>query len=246
MKRHVRLLYLFFLFFFLLFGCIGCGPPKHARCVEWDSGICIAWLCDIGYSMTNDGKCVSQEEIASAERARDRSYALNDLVTGDAHLEKGEYDDAIDDYDLAEEQKIHLDGSEKALLYMHRGIAYYSKGDYDWAIEDYSKGIDYAESVLLHPGEDLKVAEFENMLGRAYNNRAAAYYFEKDYDKSWEDVHKAETLGVEAKPEFLKALREASGTAVTEAHLTQHQLRLVTYQRKRPLIWVTVLRWNLS
>jgi hypothetical protein len=31
------------------------------------------------------------------------------------------------------------------------------------------------------------------------------------YEKAWDDVHKAEGLGWQVHPEFLKALREASG-----------------------------------
>ena len=44
----------------------------------------------------------------------------------------------------------------------------------------------------------------------AYNNRAAAYYFLKDYAKSWEDVHKAESLGLKIKDKFIKFLCQAS------------------------------------
>ncbi len=46
---------------------------------------------------------------------------------------------------------------------------------------------------------------------KAYYNRAGAYYYKKDYDKAWEDVHKAQGLGYQINPEFLKALCEASG-----------------------------------
>ena len=54
----------------------------------------------------------------------------------------------------------------------------------------------------------------------AYYNRAAAYYHKKDYDKSWQDVHKARELNVVQKlgPEFDRSLaqlteklRKASG-----------------------------------
>jgi lipoprotein NlpI len=45
----------------------------------------------------------------------------------------------------------------------------------------------------------------------AYLNRGIAYYHMEEYDEAWEDVHKAQNLGYQVPPEFLKALREASG-----------------------------------
>ena len=45
----------------------------------------------------------------------------------------------------------------------------------------------------------------------AYAERALIYYIKKEYDKAWEDVHKAQSLGQEVREGFLKALREASG-----------------------------------
>ena len=44
-----------------------------------------------------------------------------------------------------------------------------------------------------------------------YNNRGVAYYLQGDYKKAWEDVHKVESLGDQVHPDFLKALRDASG-----------------------------------
>jgi len=45
----------------------------------------------------------------------------------------------------------------------------------------------------------------------AYNNRGVVYYFAKEYDKAWADVHKAEALGGVVHPGFLDALKKASG-----------------------------------
>jgi len=44
-----------------------------------------------------------------------------------------------------------------------------------------------------------------------YYNRAVAYYFNQEYDKSWQDVYKAQALGGKFNPEFIEALRKASG-----------------------------------
>lgn len=45
----------------------------------------------------------------------------------------------------------------------------------------------------------------------AYQNRAEAYYYLKDYGRAWEDVHNAEELGAKIDAGFLKNLREESG-----------------------------------
>jgi len=65
---------------------------------------------------------------------------------------------------------------------------------YDQAISDYSKALE------INPKDTA-----------AYNNRAMAYYREGEYDRAWEDVHKAQSLGFQVRPGFLKSLREASG-----------------------------------
>ena len=49
-----------------------------------------------------------------------------------------------------------------------------------------------------------------NMLN-AYSNRAAAYMYTRQYDKSWDDVHFIESRGAGMKPEFMAELRRLSG-----------------------------------
>ncbi|MBU1726501.1 MAG: hypothetical protein KJ880_02595 [Candidatus Omnitrophica bacterium] len=46
----------------------------------------------------------------------------------------------------------------------------------------------------------------------AYYNRAKAYFFLKEYDKSWQDIEKSKSLGYVVEPGFLVKLQEASGT----------------------------------
>jgi len=108
---------------------------------------------------------------------------------GNAHLNKGQYDDAISDYN-----KILKIESRYAVAYYNRGIAYIAKDQYDQAISDFSKALE------ILPG-------FE----AAYGNRGRAYYLKKNYDKSWDDVKKAQELGYQIPPEFIDALRKASG-----------------------------------
>jgi tetratricopeptide (TPR) repeat protein len=78
--------------------------------------------------------------------------------------------------------------------YCVSGNSYYRQGDFTQAISDYTKAIemnpDYPEAYVL---------------------RAMAYYKEKEYDKSWADVYKAEELGFAVSPEFISDLKQASG-----------------------------------
>ena len=45
----------------------------------------------------------------------------------------------------------------------------------------------------------------------AYYNRGIAYYFKKEYDKSWENVKKAQELGYKIQSKFIEDLSKASG-----------------------------------
>ena len=45
----------------------------------------------------------------------------------------------------------------------------------------------------------------------AYYNRSIAYFYKNEFDKSWQDVHKAMSLGCKFNPDFLELLRRASG-----------------------------------
>lgn len=44
-----------------------------------------------------------------------------------------------------------------------------------------------------------------------YYNRAIAYFYQDNYEKSWEDVRKAESLGFRFNDNFIKSLSKASG-----------------------------------
>jgi tetratricopeptide (TPR) repeat protein len=98
---------------------------------------------------------------------------------GTAYIHKGEYDNAIEDYNKAIELK-----PDFAEAYNNRGNTYSDKGEYDNAIEDYNKAI------KLKP--DFAVA---------YNNRGNAYYYKGEYDNAIEDFNKA----IELKPNYALA-----------------------------------------
>jgi tetratricopeptide (TPR) repeat protein len=140
-----------------------------------------------------------------------------------AHECKGDYGRAIFDYTKA----IEIDPRHPSPYYISRGNAYDRKGDYDKAISDYTKVVeirhffgdyvlrgntyrrkreyakaisDYTKAIEINPGR-----------GHAHLGRADAYYWMGEYDKAWEDVHKAQSLGRPVPPGFLRMLREASG-----------------------------------
>ena len=61
---------------------------------------------------------------------------------------------------------------------------------------------------------DLVVANGNDMARQplvVYYNRGAVYYYRKQYDKSWDDIKKAQDLGYKIPAEFLDDLRKASG-----------------------------------
>ncbi|MGV8120082.1 MAG: tetratricopeptide repeat protein [Candidatus Xenobiia bacterium LiM19] len=80
----------------------------------------------------------------------------------------------------------------QAYAYQLRGNAYRCKREYDKAIEDYNTAI------KLMP-------DFAN----TYYNRGFAYFHIDEYQKSWEDIQKAESMGCEIDKKFLKALNQA-------------------------------------
>lgn len=108
---------------------------------------------------------------------------------GSNYLARGEYDQAILCFDKTIKIKPKF-----APAYCNRGTCYYEKGEYEQAILDFTKAL-----------------EINPKLVDAYYNRAAAFYHKRQYDKAWEDVHKAQSMDYQIPPDFLKALREASG-----------------------------------
>ena len=108
---------------------------------------------------------------------------------GSNYMTRGEYDQAILCFDKTIKIKPKF-----VPAYCKRGTAYYEKSEYEQAVLDFTKALE------LNP----------KLVG-AYFNRAAAYYQKKEYDKAWDDVHKARSMDYQIPPDFLKALRDASG-----------------------------------
>jgi tetratricopeptide (TPR) repeat protein len=108
---------------------------------------------------------------------------------GVARLEKGEHDAAISDLTKAIKMRPRF-----AMAHFYRGRAYLNKDEHDKSLSDLDKAI-----------------EIDPTFAVAYTERAMVYFIKDEHDKAWEDARKAESLGQEMNPGFLKALREASG-----------------------------------
>jgi len=50
------------------------------------------------------------------------------------------------------------------------------------------------------------VIEIDSTHSQAHNNLAVIFYHQKNYEKSWEHIKKAENLGLKAHPDFKKEL----------------------------------------
>jgi tetratricopeptide (TPR) repeat protein len=129
--------------------------------------------------------CVSTPNKTQTELRDARAYNKR----GIAYWSKGQYDQAILDYNKALEINPRY-----ADAYNNRGVAYADTGQYDQAILDYNKALE------INPG-----------YAYAYKNRAVSYYFKREYYEALKDVNKAQALGLKIPPEFLSDLRKASG-----------------------------------
>jgi tetratricopeptide (TPR) repeat protein len=132
---------------------------------------------------------------------------------------KDKFDEAVDAF-----SRVILINPRNALAYFSRGIYYFLQGKFSQAISDYNKAIeinpDFAPAYsargfayqekgnLLQAISDYnKAIEIDPGLVEVYNKRAVVYFLKKEYDKSWQDVYKANVLGYKISPEFLDALK---------------------------------------
>ena len=82
---------------------------------------------------------------------------------------------------------------------INRGVAHVKKGQYDQAISDFTMVL------------EINPLEINPKDSETYYNRGINYYFKREYDKSWEDMKKAQDLGYQIPSKFLDDLRKASG-----------------------------------
>jgi len=142
---------------------------------------------------------------------------------GNAYTSQGKFVQAISDFNKAIQINPKL-----AMAYTNRGVVYYDQGNFTQAISDYYKAIEinpndalaYYNIGLVY-GDQGKFSQAISVYNAAikinpnyadaYFNRGLAFYIGKEYDKAWADVHKAEALGFAINPNFLDALKKASG-----------------------------------
>ena len=98
---------------------------------------------------------------------------------GNGYYEKGDYDKAIENYNMA----IVLNPNFPE-AYFNRGLSYYNKKQFDKSVGDYTKA-----------------AELDPRNAVIYNNRGDAYYRKQDFDRAIVDYDKAIALN----PKYLKA-----------------------------------------
>lgn len=111
------------------------------------------------------------ESLFAVDNRDEADYKQADALikSGEAYLERKEYEKAIADYSKAVELQPLYGGA-----YYRRGKAYAKKKDYDKAIADYSN------AVVL-----------DNRNGDSYVQRGHAYLVQKQYDKAIADYSKA-------------------------------------------------------
>ena len=176
--------------------------------------------------ITYNAKGQAREAIAEFNRVieMDPKNAAAYNYRGYSHILAGDFDRALADYTKAIDLRplyadayynralvydMHKNEREKAIYdftkavqlkprfgdaYFGRGAAYAKSEKYDSAIADYDRAIE-----MLPQNADI------------YYNRAVAYYGKGEYDNAWADVKKAQGLGCEIHPIFLKNLQKASG-----------------------------------
>lgn len=132
------------------------------------------------------------------------------------HKDRGEHDLATEDQKKAIELEADYHYKSGEFLY-ERLKASGDKAVVSGADYHYENGIwVYRPSGNRHESDVAisdytKAIEMHAKYSKAYVNRAAIYYMKGEYDKAWEDVHKAEESGHQVPVEFLTKLREASG-----------------------------------
>jgi len=103
---------------------------------------------------------------------------------------QGNINGALSNYSKA----IELNPNLAVKSYISRGSIYNDLGDPNRAIADLNK------AVIISPNEYT-----------IYYNRAISYFYKKEYDKSWDDLHKVDELGASVSPILRQELIKASG-----------------------------------
>jgi tetratricopeptide (TPR) repeat protein len=139
------------------------------------------------------------------------------------YYNQGNFDQAIADYTKA----IAIDPHDPE-VYRNRANIYYTRGIFDQAIVDYTRVIEIKpddagayygrgcaysgygnfDQVIVDCNKAIEINPQEAIF---YHGRGLCYFFKKVYDKSWEDVHRAEQMGYTVDPQFVAELKKVSG-----------------------------------
>jgi len=187
--------------------------------------VCVVLL--LGFNVLNVcSASVSQSQKSKEETAFKGGKAIYFYNQGNNYKDKGDIEQAIISWSKAIEVK-----PDFALAYYNRGNALGRRGKLDESISDFTKVISTAtdqklkvlayynravgygkqEKVDEAIADYTKVIEMDPKYAPAYKNRAVVYFFKKDYDSSWKDVHKSEELGLKMNSDFLQDLKSDSG-----------------------------------
>jgi tetratricopeptide (TPR) repeat protein len=130
---------------------------------------------------------------------RDGRHELARDMRGMIHEHNGDYQQAIDDYMQVMRSNPKLGRIRLADLYCERGSVRQREKKYDLAVADYQKSIELgaaADGCSCDPYAPLAWTYFDGL---------------RQYDKSWEIVHKAQAHKRWIPPELLEQLKKASG-----------------------------------
>jgi lipoprotein NlpI len=162
---------------------------------------------------------------------------------GIAYKEKGQYDKAISDYNMAIEINPRLSEA-----YNNRGLAYSKgKGQYDKAISDYNKAIEIDTLCIpcyLNRGNAWddkgntnraiadynKAIELDPTFVGAYTERGVAYALTGDYQDAIRDFNKA----IELDPNDARAYKSRGNTFFYQARFALAEADYETYLRIKP------------
>jgi tetratricopeptide (TPR) repeat protein len=175
----------------------------------------IAW-CNGKGGATPDQVIRGCTALIESGRESRRNRVVSHANRATAYHDKGDYDQAIADYDEA----IRLDPSD-AEVFNSRGVAHHHKGDYDQAIADYSEAIrlDPKNAMALRnrglvyhddKGDlDRAIRDFDQAIRinpkyeTAFIARGSAYSDKGDYDRALRDINTAIRLDPkDAKPYY--------------------------------------------
>jgi len=122
------------------------------------------------------------------ELAPERPDTYNDI--GLVYQLQGEIDQALRNFSRA----IELGPDTQFNAYISRAVIYNETDKVDEAIAD------------LNRAADINPKDY-----RIFYNRAISYFYKQDYDKSWDDLHTIDALGVTVPPQLRQELIRASG-----------------------------------